>query len=317
MADRTFVFLINPEAGRRLGRRLAEQIRAVFEAHGLGQSCRIELTESSGHASELAKAMGETYGDRGVIFACGGDGTIHETVNGLHGTGAALGILPLGTGNDFARHILPSLKLEDLLPRLPDPDIRPIDLMQVNGELCINITSFGLDSRIQQIAERLQRRYHIHSERLLYNLSIVVGLLGGRAFDLEYELRTAGAGEGCPETQTGHMQMVLSAICNGSYYGGGFNPAPAANSADGILDIVLIDNLPLGRILQLLPRYKAGTHLGDPAVHLFQAREGVFRTRQGSLPGNYDGELFEASEIQFKILPAALPFAYYPRLTNP
>ena len=77
-----------------------------------------------------------------------------------------------------------------------------------------------------------------------------------------------------------------------------------------ILEIALIDNLPLPRILQLLPRYKAGTHLGDPAVHMYRASEGIFRTRQGSLPGNYDGELFQTAEIRFKVIPHALPFAF-------
>ena len=107
------------------------------------EDCHITLTNSIGHACAMAREFGQLHGANGIVFACGGDGTVHEAANGLYGTGSALGVLPLGTGNDFARHILPSLKPAELLPLLPKPDIRPIDLVQINDELCINITSFG------------------------------------------------------------------------------------------------------------------------------------------------------------------------------
>ncbi len=311
MKSKSFLFLINPEAGKRTSRKLAREIRTAFEKAGTTQKFDIVMTEKSGHASELAQSFGQSQGENGIVFACGGDGTVNEVVNGIYGTGSALGILPIGTANDFARHILPGLTPEDLLPLLPYPELRPLDLIKVNEALCVNIASFGLDSKVQSIANSLQRRLHIHSELLLYNLSIVFGLAGGREYELEYELLTTDIKDDRPVLVTGVIKMVLAAICNGRFYGGGYNPAPVADSADGVLDIVLVDNLPLYRILKLLPKYKSGTHLGDPAMHMFHATQGVFRSRGGKLPGNYDGELFEADEISFEVLPAAINFAHY------
>ncbi|NLC83910.1 MAG: YegS/Rv2252/BmrU family lipid kinase [Ruminococcaceae bacterium] len=311
MKSHAFLFLINPEAGKRTSRKLAREINASMAKTDTSYEYEIVMTEKSGHACELAHRFGQEHGENGVVYACGGDGTVNETVNGIFGTGAALGILPIGTANDFARHILPGLEPEDILSRLPFPELRPLDLIKVNEVICANITSFGLDSKVQRIANTLQRRLHIHSELLLYNLAILFGMAGGREYDLEYDMLTTEIKDGQPVRVTGSIKMVLAAICNGRYYGGGYNPAPAASSSDGVLDIVLVDNLPLTRIVKLLPKYKAGTHVGDPAMHMFSATEGVFRSHGGLLPGNYDGELFEAAEISFKVLPAAIRFAHY------
>jgi len=307
--SRAFVFIVNPQAGHRTTRRLTDQIRKAFQDRGMERACEIVYTERRNHAQDLARSFGARLGRNGIVFACGGDGTVHETVNGLHGTGAALGIIPTGTANDFARQVLSTTDVAELIRRLPNPVIRPIDLFTINDELCINITSFGLDTKVQIKAESINRRFHFLGG-LVYPLSIVLSLFGGREFDLSYELSREEAG-GTVKIMTGSSRYILSAICNGGYYGGGYHPAPAADTADGLLDICIVDNVPLREILRLLPLYKAGKHIGHPAVHAFQAQKGIIRSSDGSLTGNYDGEIFEAPEVTFKILPGAVPFAFY------
>jgi diacylglycerol kinase (ATP) len=307
--DRTYVFIINPQAGHRTGRRIADQIQKTFRDQGMERFCEIEMTDRSGHASDLAKAHGLRLGDRGIIFACGGDGTVHETVNGIYGTGAALGVIPTGTANDFSRQVLSTTNIPELLSRLTTPVIRPIDLFSINDRVCINIASFGLDTKVQMKAESITRRFHFLGG-LVYPISVLLSLFGGREFGMSYELMISDE-NGSIHREIGSSRFVLSAICNGGYYGGGYHPAPDASPTDGLLDICIVDNVPLSEIIKLLPRYKAGTHRGHPAVHFFRAQEGVIRATEGELLGNYDGEIFQSAAIQFKVLPGAVPFAFY------
>lgn len=104
---------------------------------------------------------------------------------------------------------------------------------------------------------------------------------------------------------------ILAAICNGRYYGGGFNPAPQASQDDGLLDVCLVDSLPLMKILPLIPKYKKGTHIGHPAIHCWKATAGQIRYTSERLLGNFDGEIFEADTLDFNVMPKALRFAFY------
>ncbi len=304
-----YVFILNPQAGNRSTRRLSDQIRSVFQNRAMENDYEIVLTEGRGHASELASAIGQRLGRRGLVYACGGDGTVHETAKGLYGTGAALGILPTGTANDFARQVLSTTDVTELLARLTTPVIRPIDLFLINDEICINIASFGLDTRVQILAESINRKCHFLGG-LIYPISILVSLFGSREFGFQYELKMTGA-DGSVRTDSGSSRFILSAICNSGYYGGGYHPAPSADPMDGILDICIVDNVPLREIIRLLPLYKAGKHEAHPAVHVFKAQSGVIRPTEGVLQGNYDGEIFQTEEVTFRVLPLALPFAFY------
>lgn len=304
-----YVFILNPQAGHRTTSRLSEQIRSVFRSRGMENACEIVFTERPGHASELAKSYGERLGAGGILYAGGGDGTLHEAAKGIYGTGAALGILPIGTANDFARQVLSTTSVPELLARITSPVIRPIDLFMINDEICINIASFGLDTKVQMRAESINRKFHFLGG-LVYPISIVISLFGGREFGLSYELSQVSA-DGTVEKTTGSSRFILSAVCNGGFYGGGYNPAPNADTTDGILDICIVDNVPFRQVLKLLPLYKTGKHEKHPAVHTFKAQSGVIRSTDQVLMGNYDGEIFQSPEVTFQILPRALPFAFY------
>ncbi|MBP1757330.1 MAG: diacylglycerol kinase catalytic region [Firmicutes bacterium] len=299
-----FLFIINPAAGKRNSASLPDRIRTAIEVPGSPHTCEIVSTEKSGHASELAQVFAKRHGEQAIVVACGGDGTAHEVANGLRGTPAALTILPLGTGNDFARVVLSSQSIDTLLTRLTQPAIRPIDLIQINDRTCLNITSFGFDTRVQRLMMSINRKFRWLGQ-MSYPLAIVIGLLGQRRFTMKYFLK----GSGCPEKQ---VDYILAALCNGRFYGGGFNPAPQAEVDDGQIELVLVDPLPLRRIVALIPLYKKGQHLNDPAVHLLPVTSGHLAAPAGfKLLGNIDGELFEAAQIDFEILPQAVRFAFY------
>ena len=302
-----YLFLINPAAGQKNRQGLEAKLESAVTFPGSTHTCVIVTTERPGHGAELAAAFAIRHGSRAIIVACGGDGTAHELAQALLGTDAALAILPLGTGNDFARAFLSSLDVDTLMPRMTHPQIRPIDLLEINGRVCLNITSFGFDTRVQRLMKKIAslpiNRHARWLSRFHYPLAIVIGLLGPKAFSFMCSL------DG--ETRQ-PVRYILAALCNGRYYGGGFNPAPQSQVDDGLVEWVQVDPLSLPRILGLIPKYKQGRHLDDPAVHTLKLTEGHIWAAPGqSLLGNIDGELFETSEIRFKVLPEAIRFAFF------
>ncbi len=306
---RHFAFVLNPTAGRFHDNNLANRLLDLFRDQPGGNTAEVLLTSRAGHAAELALGLAENHGENLVVMACGGDGTAGEVANGIAGSKAAMGILPMGTANDFARASLSTTNLNQLLKNITRPDIRPIDIMRVDGRVCLNIASLGFDSVVQQKAAAINRRLRFLGGAS-YPLAIAAALLGNRTFQMNYSLDTVAQG-GKQQVVKGRCDFILAAICNGRYYGGGFNPAPQASLDDGLLDVCLVDSLPLYRVLSLIPKYKNGRHLSDPAIHYWKVRGGRLTSAAGNLPGNLDGELFEKTELQFEVEAGGLRFAFY------
>ena len=305
----TFLFLINPKAGRKDSQELTMQIKAAFSGKPGTTTCEVLLTDRPGHATGLAAAFAREKGSRAVVFACGGDGTAREVANGLAGTESAMSILPVGTANDFARAVLPGLDTAGILARVQKPVIRPIDVIMANGEICLNIASLGFDTRVQRRASKLNTSCRALGG-LSYPLAIILTLFGQRKYQMHYRFETVDE-SGAIQVVEQDANYILAAICNGRYYGGGFNPAPQASQDDGLLDVCLVDSLPLMKILPLIPKYKKGTHIGHPAIHCWKATAGQIRYTSERLLGNFDGEIFEADTLDFNVMPKALRFAFY------
>ncbi len=308
LEPRHFVFIVNPLAGLRQSQKMISQIEQTLQKYPQ-ITFEIILTKNQGYANEAAAAAGRRYQERAVVFACGGDGTANEVVNGLYGTKAVMGILPIGTSNDFCKNALSTLKLDELIPKLPHPRIKPIDLLSFNNQVCINILSLGFDSVVQEHATKYYRKLRLPGS-LLYAVSILSALFTQKSFLMRYELTIINQ-EGKEQTLEADSCFILAAVCNGQFYGGGFNPAPDARLDDGRLDICIVDALPLPKILTMIPKYKKGEHISSPAVKMFSAVSGRIKASASPLPGNADGELFREKEVSFKVLPQVLPFAFY------
>jgi diacylglycerol kinase (ATP) len=304
-----FVFIINPVAGRRNSTYVRSRISQIFGDKAQRHSCEILMTDRQGHASELAANLARQHGSRLIIVACGGDGTAQEVANGLVSTPSAMTILPMGTGNDFVRTAFSNSNIDWLLDRITEPAIRPIDVIQVDDRVCINIASLGFDTKVQRIAIKIAAKAP-WAGGLAYQLAIARALIGRRDYAMHYVLNTVDE-QGNNARIEADARFILAAICNGRFYGGGFNPAPQASLDDGLLNFCLVDNIPLLRILSLIPLYKKGQHLGDPAVKSWQVTSGEIMATSGQLLGNYDGESFEKPAIHFHVQPAALNFAFY------
>ena len=238
------VFLINPRAGKRDQTARLRGLADRLAAHGLKVSCL--LTDRLGGAEAMARALAET-GEPVRIYACGGDGTVHEAANGIAGyENAAMTVIPTGTGNDFLKNFGPdAAKFSDPENLWDGPDF-PLDLIDCNGRYCLTIACSGIDARI---ADSVHRYGGLLSGRGSYLLSVAVNFLFkpiGRRWRVELD------GEVLED------DLALVSMCNGRYYGGGSRPVPQARMDDGVLETILVKNVPKATFARLFPAYSAG-----------------------------------------------------------
>ncbi|MBO5495250.1 MAG: hypothetical protein J5964_05980 [Eubacterium sp.] len=311
-----YVFVINPIAGNDNKAKIIARIKSTFRP--LDDEMILEETKCQGDAKRIASEYAQKYGEGCIIVSCGGDGTVHEIANGLAGTDTPLMVLPLGTGNDFAKKIYGTkdINVENVIKAFGFYNgklkykIKPIDLIDYNGEKCINVMSFGLDTIVETIGKRIKDKHPFIGHQA-YNIAIVPVLMKPLHYTISFDLN-------CVDKKTGEEYQLheeerdyaLFAVCNASYYGGGFQPAPDAVLDDGLLDFVIVNGLSLPQALPLIPQYSAGTlnsETGKGKLVDGYVKSGKIWMSDGSaLLGNCDGENFDYSELDFKVEEKAL-----------
>jgi len=270
--------ILNPTAGRGAARRADSIIARAFRAQGWAVD--IVRTERPGHAQELAaQAVGQ--GARHIV-AVGGDGTVHEVANGLlrTDTDAALGVVPVGSGNDFAK--LTGVYRHDpvrAVARLVTARSRRFDAGRVAGEWFVNSVGFGFGPAV--VKTRNQSR-HLRGF-LSYLVPIVRTFF--RFDPIVFDVAAPGFRE------RGYMMMIE--VCNGTTAGGSYRFAPDADPTDGKLDVCLIRRVSLPRFLIAIPRVMRGTHVTMREVAVVKTAKLVVRSPEQLLLMHVDGELRE------------------------
>ncbi len=258
-------------------------------------------TRLQGEAKE--RAMQAASEDRPLIIV-GGDGSVHEVVNGILAAGkrVPLGIVAAGSGNDYAWN---TLKLPhdpaSAVERAFHGELVGVDAGVVNGRYFANSCSIGIDADIAVAAGTMKRYPLMSGSRLYYTTTLKQLLFGyGRCPWLRFEL-DGGAQVGKAE----ESRYVLIAITIGPTYGAGFRINPRADYSDGLLDVCTIDYRPLLRALKMLPIVKKGEHEGLPEVTFYRARSLSVESRN-LVNVQMDGETTCASSFRVEILPGAL-----------
>lgn len=290
--------LFNPTANR--GNMAAH--RAVI-SNCLAQK-HVEYIETSGPGEARERARQAAKDGRAIIVV-GGDGTVNEVVNGILTSGSEkrvpLGIVPAGSGNDFAYNTL-GLSRDPLaaLERALHGDTIAVDVGVVNGLYFVNSFSVGLDAEIAATATRLRKLPLMSGARLYYASSLSQLLFGyHRCPWLTFHLK------GDLQEQTEEKRYVLLAVTNGPAYGAGFRINPAADHTDGLFDVCAITHAPLPRALRLLPVVQRGEHGTEPEVTFYRARTVHIQSRRPAMM-EVDGETSQASSFDAHILPGAL-----------
>ena len=291
------LFIINPAAGSR--DRTAEytsQIRRLCA----GLDYEIAVSQAPGECRRLAREAAQT-GEEVRIYACGGDGTLNEVVSGAAGfPNAAVTAWCGGSGNDFVKLFSEPAAFSDL-SRLLEAEEVCFDLIACNDDLALNICSVGLDARIGTDVARYKRLPFLHGFNA-YVLSTVVNLFRGISEHYIVEV----------EGQRFDDEQTFVCVCNGRYYGGGFNPVPDADPADGKLDVLLVKKVSLLQVPGIIGTYKNGGYRELPEFIRHFRTDRVRILCDGPTPVNLDGELRMAQDVEMRVARDRIHF-FYPK----
>ena len=293
------LFIINPAAGsRNRTEEYSKVIHKICQARKLRYEIRVST--APGEATRITREACQT-GEELRLYACGGDGTLNEVVAGAAGCpNAAVTVFSGGSGNDFVK-IFDDPKAFFDLHRLMDADEAVFDLIRCNEDLALNICSVGLDARIGTDVSRYKRLPMLQGFRA-YAASAVVNVIKG--IGEHYQVEING------ERFDGEYTFVC--VCNGRYYGGGFNPVPEADPSDGMLDILVVTKVSRAQVPGLIGKYKNGRYRELPHVarYIKTDRVKIICDRPASI--NLDGELRTAQTIEMSVANEKIRF-FYPK----
>ncbi len=292
--------VLNPAAGRGAAARALDPIAREFQHQGW--SVEVERTAGPGHGTELAARAVQAGAQR--VVAVGGDGTVHEVANGLlrspGGADVALGVVPIGSGNDFAKLVgLYRHSPVRAVRRLVTAQTARFDAGLVCEEYFVNSVGFGFGPEVVRVRNAMPGLSGFGlSGFTSYFVPVLHAFAGYRA--QRFEVRARGFAE------TGYMMMVE--VCNGTTAGGSYRFAPDAQPGDGWLDVCLVRRVSLLRFLMAVARVMRGTHANMGEVALFQTREVTIRSLDGPLLLHLDGELRQpdASQCTVRLEPGRL-----------
>ena len=291
------LFIINPAAGRpESTARLETLLSRLSFPH------EVAYTREAGDAQRLAATAVRTGGPV-RIYACGGDGTLNEVVNGAAGfDNAAVTCVPKGTGNDFLKLFGPRFRelFNDLEALAAGPQ-RAFDLMDCNGKLGLDVICAGVDARIAAGVHKYKRLKGV-SGRWAYLLSLAEQVLvRGICRPMTVSM---GADRWTQEP------TAILCICNGRHYGGGFMPVADAMPDDGVLDVLRVGKVSLPTFARLAGQYAKGLYWKYPAlIRAYHGQEVSFSARE-PITVVVDGEIMQDTTFTVRLSEKKVNFFY-------
>lgn len=288
------LFVVNPIAG---GKDKTEEVRSRVEDAFRNRSDTYEVYVTRAPLDAVDKIRREADGGEKLrVYACGGDGTFNECVNGgALRDNVAVCPFPTGTGNDFCRQFGDEKDLFRDLEALLNGSEHPIDLIDCNGRYGVNICSVGIDARIGTSVHEYSQ-IPLIGGATAYVVSSIVNMFRGIARPMVIR---------CGDTRL-EGKHTLACACNGQFYGGGFHPSLTARPDDGVLDLFIAKKVNLFQFATLIGKYAAGkaaemtsivTHLQGTEMDITFESEDVV---------NVDGEALYTDHVSMKLIPGAL-----------
>jgi diacylglycerol kinase (ATP) len=287
---------LNPMAGRGRAGRSIRQVSAALDS--LGLSHVIVQSESVGNLEE--KVFDAVSAGSKRIMVAGGDGSIHEAANGILRSGETveLGVIPIGTGNDFAKACSIPVRWEAAVQQLAgrlqsNTPARPVDAGRMNDRYFANGAGIGFDAKVTQLARDI--RWRIGD--LVYLVAVLKGMIDGVTTP-HVVMQFSG--------QTVEGPITLANVSNGAWVGGMFHIAPMARNDDGELDLIIAGPVSRLRIIALLPKLMKGTHIEQPEIsHSRLTRCTV--TATAAVSSHLDGEVQPLqTHFEIEVLKGAL-----------
>jgi diacylglycerol kinase (ATP) len=287
--------IVNPAAGSDrgadVGGVVAERLRRRFGAVDL------VMTAAQGDARRAGREAAQSGCD--YLFVAGGDGTLNEVLNGVCEAPRALsrvtfGIVPIGTGNDFATALGIPEDLDQAIDVLQRRQSRQVDVGRLNGEHFVNVSAGGF---IAEVSDAVSPQLKTIAGKLAYLIGGAQALLGHEPIAASYRSRASA----------GALRIETFAVCNSRLVGGGRLIAPDAVFDDGELDVCLIEDMPDVEFVALLRRVSNGAHVADERVRYFRTSE-LELTFDRSIKVNVDGQVLETDRCHYSVLARAARF---------
>ena len=285
--------IVNPRAGTRRGLSILKSVESLFAA--ANTTLDLHTTTHAGHARELAQQL--PLENCAGICVIGGDGSIHEVINGLmrrrDPAGVPFGVIPGGTGNTVAEH-LGCLDPRVAAGRMVSGHQRPLDVARVtaagNTEYCVNIVGWGAVVDINRTAERLRR---LGPAR--YALAALWHILWSRHRRAKLTI----------DGRVIEDEFAFIVGCNTQFTGRGMKLAPDAAIDDGLIDLVITRHASRSQFVTLFKNVFDGSHVSLPCVRIHRARTFEIESATPD-PLNMDGELKGATPLRVEMVPSAL-----------
>ena len=301
------IFIINPAAGKE---NAYDTLRTALDSLKAPVDYEMYLTQAPGDATAYIRDYCSTHTDRVRFYACGGDGTLNEVVNGAVGfPQASVAVYPCGSGNDFVKYYGGKRYFLDVAS-LVEAEEEWIDLIRVGDKYAINAAHFGFDSSVAQTMTNVRRKKLIGGKNA-YTTGIVVSLF--KAMKNACRITVDG------EELDPKGKILLCTVANGQYVGGAFRCAPRSLDNDGWLEVCMIRPVSHVTFLSLIRVYTDGRHLDDPKMqkHIVYRRGKRIHVEapEGFIYAS-DGELIQNNDFTVEVAPGAIRFAV-PRGAKP
>ncbi|MGZ4589644.1 MAG: diacylglycerol kinase [Actinomycetes bacterium] len=279
--------LVNPTSGKGRGARLAEPVACRLREAG----AQVDVVVGRDADEAFDRVRDRVARGVDAVVAVGGDGLVHMALQVVAGTHLPLGVIPAGSGNDFARSL--GLPLNDPVKaadHILSGQVRQVDLGRASGRWFGCVLSSGFDSMVNERANRMSWP----NGRARYNLAILAELRTFRAVPFELVL----------DGERWETEAMLVAVGNGSSYGGGMRVCPDARLDDGLLDVTVLGKISKPEFVRIFPTVYKGTHVRHPAVTVRRARH-VSLHAEG-VTAYADGERVSVLPVSCEAVPRAL-----------
>lgn len=287
---RRILYIINPASGKKNASDLIRKIEQFSVDNSIDYS--IAISKKNDGITEVVKKelASKAYTD---IIAVGGDGTIIEILNGIDEHPVSLGIIPMGTGNDFARSVNIPQNVDEALNIIRQGKTKQLDIGNVNGIKFMNSSGIGIDGKIISITRNIKKMI---PGSLAYLISTIMSVATFKAFNVKIELDNETINETC----------LLIAIGNGRYFGGGMKITPQAELDNGTFQICIVKDVPKYLFLKIFPKVYHGNHTQVDQVIMRKSRTIHIEIEGENLPVSADGNLVSQTPAEISIVPRSI-----------
>lgn len=295
-------FIVNPIAGKGKALNLVEEaLKKIDQNYYKNNDFQIIKTNFQGEGTQICNKLAKKFANEVInIFACGGDGTCFEVLNGIVGfENVNFGMIPVGSCNDFLKSF-PDFDFMNIEKQI-EGKTKKIDIIKINDEYVLNVANFGFDARANDDQLKLRKKFKSVKKAYNYALfkNIISPKLGDKAIVKVDDLIVFDG------------KILLAAVANAQFYGGGFKCAPYAQVDDGLIDIIIVKKVSILTFARLVKYYKKGKHLDDSRFNkyvTFKQGRIVEIVAKNNLVSSFDGEVRNNQAYNMKIVDHKINF---------